>query len=82
MPPAGAGSAHVATTRLTLRPLAAEDAPVFHRLINDWEICRRLPDAPFPYPAQLAADWIAAAAADREAGAPSNSRWWIAQAAR
>ena len=54
------------TTRLLLRPLVAEDAPVFHRLINDWEICRRLPDAPFPYPAQLASDWIAAAAHDRE----------------
>lgn len=54
------------TTRLVLRPLEAADAPVFHRLINDWEICRRLPDAPFPYPAQLAADWIAAAAHDRE----------------
>jgi 8-oxo-dGTP diphosphatase len=39
-----------------------------HRLINDWEICRRLPDAPFPYPAALAAEWIAAAAADRAYG--------------
>ncbi|MDD2795573.1 8-oxo-dGTP diphosphatase MutT [Acidocella sp.] len=56
------------TSRLTLRPLAAEDVAVFHRLINDWEICRRLPDAPFPYPADLAAAWIAAAAADRLAG--------------
>jgi len=55
------------TTRLVLRPLHAGDAEHFHRLINDWEICRRLPDAPFPYPAQLAADWIEAAAADREA---------------
>jgi 8-oxo-dGTP diphosphatase len=54
------------TTRLVLRPLMAADAPVFHRLINDWEICRRLPDAPFPYPAQLAGDWIEAAAHDRE----------------
>ncbi|MBB5372039.1 8-oxo-dGTP diphosphatase MutT [Acidocella aromatica] len=55
------------TTRLVLRPLHAGDAAHFHRLINDWEICRRLPDAPFPYPAQLAADWIDAALADREA---------------
>jgi len=55
------------TTRLTLRPLAPEDAPAFHRLINDWEICRRLPDAPFPYPAELAGQWIDAAAQDREA---------------
>jgi 8-oxo-dGTP diphosphatase len=56
------------TARLLLRPLEAEDAPAFHRLINDWDICRKLPDAPFPYPASLAADWIAAAAADRAAG--------------
>jgi 8-oxo-dGTP diphosphatase len=56
------------TTRLTLRPLTAQDAPGFHRMINDWDICRRLPDAPFPYPAELAAGWIAAAAADRRAG--------------
>jgi 8-oxo-dGTP diphosphatase len=56
------------TARLTLRPLAPDDAPVFHRLINDWDICRKLPDAPFPYPASLAGEWIAAAAADRAAG--------------
>jgi 8-oxo-dGTP diphosphatase len=56
------------TSRLTLRPLTPADAPKFHSLINDWEICRRLPDAPFPYPATLAADWIAAAASDRDAG--------------
>lgn len=55
------------TTRLVLRPLGPEDAALFHRLINDWEICRRLPDAPFPYPAQLAAEWIEAASSDREA---------------
>ena len=64
--PAAAPLLH--TTRLTLRPLEATDAPEFHRLINDWEICRRLPDAPFPYPAALASAWIAAAAADRGAG--------------
>lgn len=55
------------TGRLKLRPLEAEDAPDFHRLINDWDICRKLPDAPFPYPRELAAEWIAAAAAEREA---------------
>jgi 8-oxo-dGTP diphosphatase len=57
------------TKRILLRPLQAADAPAFHRLINDWDICRKLPDAPFPYPVQLAGQWIAAAAADREAGA-------------
>jgi len=56
------------TSRLTLRPLNLEDAPNFHRLINDWEICRRLPDAPFPYSSALATDWITAAATDRIAG--------------
>jgi 8-oxo-dGTP diphosphatase len=56
------------TKRILLRPLQAEDAPAFHRLINDWDICRKLPDAPFPYPVKLAGEWIAAAAADRQAG--------------
>jgi 8-oxo-dGTP diphosphatase len=55
------------TPRLLLRPLAPEDGPEFHRLINDWDICRTLPDAPFPYPAEMATDWIEAAAADRAA---------------
>jgi len=56
------------TKRILLRPLQAADAPAFHRLINDWDICRKLPDAPFPYPVALAGEWIAAAAADRAAG--------------
>jgi len=64
-PPAGT---ILHTPRLRLRPLCPTDAAEFHRLINDWDICRTLPDAPFPYPAALAADWIAAAAADRAAG--------------
>ncbi len=55
------------TARLLLRPPRASDVAPFHRLINEWEICRHLPDAPFPYPADLAAEWIAAAAADRAA---------------
>jgi 8-oxo-dGTP diphosphatase len=66
-PPTAAGPV-LYTTRLTLRPLESGDAPEFHRLINDWDICRKLPDAPFPYPADLAAGWIAAAAADRALG--------------
>jgi 8-oxo-dGTP diphosphatase len=56
------------TGRILLRPLQPGDAPEFHRLINDWDICRKLPDAPVPYPAELAGQWIAAAAADRAAG--------------
>jgi 8-oxo-dGTP diphosphatase len=55
------------TQRLLLRSPEAADAPAFHRLINDWDICRKLPDAPFPYSEKLATDWIAAAAADRSA---------------
>lgn len=56
------------TTRLTLRPLHGGDVAAFHRLINDWDICRRVPDAPFPYPALQAAEWVQAAASDRAAG--------------
>ncbi|MBU6424762.1 MAG: 8-oxo-dGTP diphosphatase MutT [Rhodospirillales bacterium] len=56
------------TSRLTLRPLHGDDVAAFHRLINDWDICRRVPDAPFPYPESQAQEWIQAAARDREAG--------------
>lgn len=56
------------SARLALRPLHGEDVAAFHRLINDWDICRRVPDAPFPYPESQAQDWIDAAAAGREAG--------------
>lgn len=56
------------TPRLLLRPLQNEDVPAFHKLINDWEICRRVPDAPFPYPAHKAQEWIEAAALGRTAG--------------
>ncbi len=51
-----------------LRPLQQEDAARFHQLINDWDICRRLPEAPFPYPLETAEAWVAAAVADRAAG--------------
>jgi 8-oxo-dGTP diphosphatase len=47
------------TERLTLRPLALDDAEAMHRLINDWEVTRNLAVVPFPYPRQLADDWIA-----------------------
>ncbi|WP_298213702.1 8-oxo-dGTP diphosphatase MutT [Acidocella sp.] len=54
--------------RLTLRPPHGGEVAAFHRLINDWDICRRVPDAPFPYPEAQAAKWIEAAASDRAAG--------------
>lgn len=53
---------------VVLRPLVQDDAAPFHRLINDWEICRRLPEAPFPYPQEQAQAWVAASVADRAAG--------------
>ena len=48
----------LATERLTMRPYRAEDAAELHRLINDWEVCRNLAAVPFPYPRELADDWI------------------------
>lgn len=51
----------------SLRPLTQEDAARFHHLINDWEICRRLPEAPFPYPEAQARAWVEAATAARAA---------------
>ena len=50
------------TERLTLRPLGQEDAEAMHRLINDWEVTRTLPDLPYPYPRELADEWIASTA--------------------
>ena len=46
------------TERLVLRPLAPGDAEALHRLVNDWEVTRNLAVVPFPYPRQLADDWI------------------------
>ena len=57
------------TERLLLRPLRAGDAPELHRLINDWEVSRNLAEVPFPYPRQLADDWIASAVRQRADGA-------------
>jgi 8-oxo-dGTP diphosphatase len=47
------------TERLTLRPLRAEDAAELHRLVNDWEVAKTLARVPFPYPRELADEWIA-----------------------
>jgi 8-oxo-dGTP diphosphatase len=49
----------LATERLILRPLIADDAEALHRLVNDWEVTRNLAVVPFPYPRALADDWIA-----------------------
>ncbi|HEX7390372.1 MAG TPA: GNAT family N-acetyltransferase, partial [Acidiphilium sp.] len=58
----------VSAAPTALRRLEAGDAARFHVLINDWEICRLLPEAPFPYPESLARKWIDAAIADRATG--------------
>jgi 8-oxo-dGTP diphosphatase len=50
--------APLATERLILRPLIPEDAEAMHRLVNDWEVTRNLATVPFPYPRELADEWI------------------------
>ncbi|HYZ32700.1 MAG TPA: bifunctional GNAT family N-acetyltransferase/(deoxy)nucleoside triphosphate pyrophosphohydrolase, partial [Crenalkalicoccus sp.] len=49
----------LATERLVLRPLRAEDAADLHRLLNDWEVAKNMSRVPFPYPIEHAAEWIA-----------------------
>ena len=56
------------TERLTLRPLLPRDAESLHRLVNDWEVTRTLAVVPFPYPRELADDWIASTTRELEAG--------------
>ena len=56
------------TERLTLRPLASGDAEAMHRLVNDFEVVRNLEVVPFPYPRDLADDWIASTLAEIVAG--------------
>lgn len=58
----------LASERLTLRPLRPGDAADLHRLINDWEVAKNLARVPFPYPRDLADDWIAQSRAAMEAG--------------
>ena len=56
------------TERLMLRPLAPPDAESLHRLVNDWEVTRTLAVVPFPYPRELADEWIASTIAEIAAG--------------
>ncbi len=63
------GFAPLATDRLTLRPMEATDAEALHRLVNDWEVSRNLAAVPFPYPRQLADDWIASTRKELDSGA-------------
>jgi 8-oxo-dGTP diphosphatase len=56
------------TERLAIRPLRAEDAADLHRLVNDWEVAKTLARVPFPYPRELADEWIASTRAQMEEG--------------
>jgi 8-oxo-dGTP diphosphatase len=56
------------TQRLTIRPFKAADAPAMHRLVNDWEVAKYLARVPFPYPRDLADEWIASTWPRIEAG--------------
>ena len=57
-PGAGDGFMPLTTERLILRPLISDDADALHRLVNDWEVTRNLAVVPFPYPRELADEWI------------------------
>jgi len=59
MPDSAVTFAPLETERFILRPLRAEDAAELHRLVNDWEVAKTLARVPFPYPRDLARDWIA-----------------------
>lgn len=58
----------LATDRLILRPLTADDAEPLHRLVNDWEVTRNLAVVPFPYPRELADEWIRSTQQSMETG--------------
>ncbi|NHO31242.1 8-oxo-dGTP diphosphatase MutT [Acetobacter fallax] len=52
----------------TLRGLLPEDANAIHRQVNDWNVIRMLSRLPFPYPHELAVDWIAGTARQADEG--------------
>jgi 8-oxo-dGTP diphosphatase len=62
MPDSAIAFAPLETERFLLRPLRATDAAELHRLVNDWEVAKTLARVPFPYPRDLAGDWIASTA--------------------
>jgi 8-oxo-dGTP diphosphatase len=66
--PSQGSFAPLATERLCLRPFRPEDAAEMHRLINDWEVARGLPEVPYPYPRALADEWIGSTAVELAAG--------------
>ncbi|MBR0679983.1 GNAT family N-acetyltransferase [Roseomonas eburnea] len=68
MPDSVTAFAPLATERFLLRPLRAEDAAELHRLVNDWEVAKTLARVPFPYPRDLADEWIGSTAERVAAG--------------
>ena len=58
----------IKTERLLLRSLVAGDAAALHRLVNDWAVVRNLSRLPFPYPRDLADNWIASTARQSQGG--------------
>jgi 8-oxo-dGTP diphosphatase len=65
---AAGGFRPLKTERLTLRPLQPADAEAMHRLVNDWEVTRTLAELPYPYPRDLADEWIVSTAEQMQAG--------------
>lgn len=49
---------NIVTTRLVLRPMTIEDAPIIHRLVNDEDIAYGCVHIPYPYPEGAAEAWI------------------------
>lgn len=64
---AAASPLQIETARLQISPLSAQDAVPLSALMNDVSIARMMASIPHPFPAALAADWIAAR---QWAGAP------------
>jgi 8-oxo-dGTP diphosphatase len=62
------------TERFTIRPLRSEDAAALHRLVNDWEVAKTLARVPFPYPRELADEWVA----DTHARMAEGRAWHLA----
>ena len=68
LPDPAPGFAPLATERLILRPLVAADAAALHNLVNNWEVSCSLANVPFPYPRDLADEWIASTVRELAAG--------------
>jgi len=62
MPDSVPAFAPLETGRFRLRPLRPADAAEMHRLVNDWEVAKALARVPFPYPRDLADEWIVSTA--------------------